>query len=244
MIKNIFKKKTNPKMRIVTEHLGLYQIEDCIPKSGNHFFPPWLKSLKKKITNEESDVGTIKNCPVIPEYLTQGVVIPMWTDTTIYADDNGWEVNTSAHDFIWSSHNSNQYLDYLPDHVNPNDYVVLKAKCPWFIITSPGYSCYQQDLYYHYNDDFFVLPGTINTDHHHTISQQVLVKKHKKITITRGTPFAWYIPYKREKYDISSGRPSEEEQLKIFKSVFDVDSKWTGSYKKRAKEIKKCPFSN
>ena len=96
MIKNIFKKKINPEMRIVTDHLGLYQIEECIPKSGNHFFPPWLKNVKKKLTNEEVDKGTIKNCPVVPEYLTQGAVIPMWCDTKIYADDNSWKVENGS----------------------------------------------------------------------------------------------------------------------------------------------------
>jgi len=214
-------------VEIFTGHKGLAQIPECQPRPAHQFFPEWFKEVPK---HPEKGKGTIKNCPVFAEYLTQGFVIPMWCDTVIRNQGEGVEIHSSMNEFRWEVHPNFQYLDYLPEHARDRNYLTLKALCPWYIRTPPGYSVYQSDMYYHFNTDFTILPGTINTDYHRQINQQVLVDQDREIFIPRGAPFAWYIPYKREKYNYTTRIATEEDELDILRSESDTRSKFTGSY--------------
>jgi hypothetical protein len=234
-----FKKKSNDNLvKIFTENKGISQIPEAQPRPAYHFFPNWFKNVPK-FTEHENSKGTIKNCPVFAEYLTQGVVIPMWCDTKISVDENGnTNIESALREMRWEQHPDFQYLDFLPESANANNYVTLKAICPWFIKTPAGFSSYQNQMYYHFNDNYQILPGSIHTDYHHEINLQILVKKGTEFIIERGTPFAWYVPYKREKLDYVSRLATIEDSLDIKRSLYDIRSKFSNAYKERIKKLK------
>jgi hypothetical protein len=67
-------------------------------------------------------------------------------------------------------------------------------------------------MFYQHNPVFDVLPGTIWSDIHHEINQQMVFKEYGEFTIERGTPLAVYIPYKRTKYNFKITNYTEEAQ--------------------------------
>jgi hypothetical protein len=97
-------------------------------------------------------------------------------------------------------------------------------------------------LFYHFNRNFTILPGTIQTDVHHKINQQVLFHtKKKEIVIERGTPFALYIPYKRETLDFEVIMQGKEEEKDLIVSDLHINTKFSGGYKNKAEKF--CPMS-
>lgn len=234
-----FKKKSiDSQVKIFTENKGISQIPECQPRAAYHFFPDWFKKIPR-YTDHKYSKGTIKNCPVFAEYMTQGFIVPMWCDTKISVDERGEvHIDSALPEIRWDVHPNFQYLDFLPESSCPSEFVTLKALCPWFVKTPKKYSCYQQLLYYHFNNNYEILPGSINTDYHHEINQQVLVRKGTEFIIERGTPFAWYIPYNRNNLDYVTRLATNEDSLDIKRSIYDIKTKFSGAYKERFKKIK------
>lgn len=233
MFKNIFKKE-KPLVEFWTSVPGLSEVPECVPKPAKHFVPQWLKNMPA-FNHHDSSLKTIKHCPVIPEFLTQGYILPMWCDTILRVgnSDQDWGWNTATNQFKWEIHADDQFIDHVPAHEKNN--IIFKSVCPWYIKTSPGYSIYQMPLHYHFNKDFTVLPGSLRTDMYHEINQQVVVKHNSEIFIPRGTPLVWYIPYKRETYELSVTEETDEKRRDLEKSRLSVLTKFTGGYKTLAK---------
>jgi len=239
-----FQKK--PVVKFWTENELLLQQKDLWPQPASKFFPEWFKKIKPTVRPTLEGKRTIRDCPVFAEYLTQGYIIPMWCDTILKfnSNDRTWQWNTSA--FVprkgissWDDHDDSQYIDFIPVE-NKENMVVLKAICPWHVKVSKGYSLYQQQMYYHYNSDWEILPGSIHSDLYHEINQQVLIKKaDKEIFIPRGAPFVWYIPYKREKYNLQVVKQGEEEYLDYIKGQGSISSHLLNGYKKLVRKNRK-----
>ena len=172
---------------------GLESIEECLPKPAKYFIPKWFKNIPSE------NIGTIKSCPGIVDYFSQGYIIPMWCDSILQKDENGWRWQTSNDKFSWSIHDNNQFLDYSNiGNFNSENNFIFKTNCPWRIITPPGWSVLQLPLFYNYEQDWSVLPGVIDTDIYTEINQQVLYRANgKEIKIKHGQPLALYIPFKR-----------------------------------------------
>ena len=187
----IFKK--SDKIEFVTTVDGLESIEECLPKPAKHFMPKWFKNIPSK------NLATVKNCPSFPDYFSQGYIIPMWSDVNLQYNSDGWAWQTPIDIFRWDMHGNHQFLDYVDARFNGvESQFVFKATSPWKIITPPGWSVLQLPLFYHFNQEWSVLPGVIDTDIHHEINQQVLYHGNGKvINIKRGDPFVLYIPFKR-----------------------------------------------
>ncbi len=181
------------KIQFISTVEGLETIEECLPKPAKHFIPKWFKDIPN------SDPMTVKVCPSFPDYFSQGYVIPMWSDTQLINDVNGWSWKTSTDKFTWSVHENFQFLNYTKANFSGSDsQFVFKANCPWRIITPPGWSVLQLPLFYHFNKKWSVLPGIIDTDIHHEINQQVLYHGNgEPVSIACGDPFVLYIPFKR-----------------------------------------------
>jgi len=181
------------KIQFISTVEGLESIEECLPKPAKHFIPQWFKDIPK------NDPMTVKICPSFPDYFSQGYIVPMWCDAKLTSDGNSWAWETSSNNFLWSSHPPEQFLNYTKPSFNGVDtQFVFKAECPWRIITPPGWSVLQLPLFYHFNQEWSVLPGVIDTDIHSEINQQILYHGNgKSITIKCGDPLALYIPFKR-----------------------------------------------
>ena len=129
-------------------------------------------------------------------------------------------VNHSNGNFKFDSHLREQYQDYIPQEVRDYSTWVVKAVSPWKLETPPGYSVLQLPMYYHYNMDFEVLPGVIDTDYHHEMNQQMMFFRPGKYTIKRGTPLCMFIPFKRQEYDLVCEEGTVEDEKKDFESFF------------------------
>jgi hypothetical protein len=128
---------------------------------------------------------------------------------------------------VFQVHPNSQFLD----HVQTDYTLIFKPISPWHIRTPKGYSVIQLPMYYHFNDQFDVLPGTIWTDMHHEVNPQMGIKKKGRYTITKGTPLAMYIPFKRESTNLKMSEYTEEYQKADAVNTTWMMSKFVGAYR-------------
>ena len=203
------------KIQFISTVEGLESIEECLPRPAKYFIPKWFKDIP---SNKDMSVRV---CPSFPDYFSQGYIIPMWCDAKLKVDNGNWSWETSTSLMSWEHHSNNQFLNYTNAKFNGVEgQFVFKANCPWKIITPPGWSLLQLPLFYHFNQDWSILPGITDTDIDPTINQQVLYHGNgKEITIKRGDPFVLYIPFKRSQKLKQEIRYQTEKDKKIFKKT-------------------------
>jgi len=249
MIKKLFtfwKKKEIPKIKWWSTIEGLESVAPIVP--AKEYIPDWWKNIRASDYLSITDKGTVKNCPSFFEFFSNGFVVPLWCDLHLRVTDTEWEYKTPYNKFTFTSHNNNQFKDFVPPNYKDNIKMVLKPDCPWRVKTPPGWSISQFPMYYHYNPIFEVLPGNIWSDFHYEINQQMVIKQTGEFEIKKGTPLAMYIPYERKKYDYTIDGPNEENVKLTNTSSLKVLTKFRGGYKNtqakiRRQEEKKCPFS-
>lgn len=204
------------KIQFISTLEGLESIKECLPKPAKHFIPQWFKDIKSE------NSMTVKSCPSFPDYFSQGYIIPMWSDVKIVSDGDSWNWSTPTSSVSWDNHTNNQFLDYTKANFNGiESQHVFKTNCPWRIITPPGWSVLQLPLFYHFNKEWSVMPGVIDTDIHHEVNQQVLYHGNgKEVIIERGDPFVLYIPFKRSNKINYIVKYQTEENKKTFQKDF------------------------
>jgi hypothetical protein len=233
-----FRKEEKPLIQFVSTVPGLEDIEDIKPKLAKNFIPEWFKNTPLSSLGK----GNIRDCPSFPDYFSQGYVIPMWTDSLLEYDPKTeiWKSQSSDQMPVWHFHSNDQLIDFVsPSFLGETTQFVFKAICPWRIITPPGWSVLQIPMIYHFNKDFSVMPGVIDTDIHHEINQQVMYHGNgKQVFIKRGTPLATYIPFKRTKHDSEVRYQTEQDNNLFLKNSIKLSTKilGEGGYRKLQKE--------
>jgi hypothetical protein len=225
------------KIQFISTFEGLETIEECLPRPAKNFIPKWFKDIPSKIDT----AVTVKNCPSFPDYFSQGYIIPMWTDVKMSVVNKAPKFEVSAKRFSFDAHPNDQMLDYKKASFSGVEgQFVFKAISPWRIITPPGWSVLQLPLFYHFNQEWSVLPGVIDTDIHSEINQQILYHGDgKDVTIKCGDPFVLYIPFKRSnklKHEVRY--QTSEEYKKFDKDVLLLNQKFkpNGTYRKMQRE--------
>ena len=245
MIDKLFtfwKKKDKPKITWWSTIQGLDKVVPIVP--AKEYMPDWWKRVERMIdSNNMYNKGTIKNCPSMPEFLSQGFVVPLWCDLRLIIEHDKWRWESPHQQFSFTKHEDSQFRDWIPKHTKDNSSIILKPNCPWRIKTPPGWSVWQLPMFYDFNPIFEVLPGIIWTDIHHEINQQMLIKKYGDFLIKRGTPLAMYVPYERKKYEYEIQGPTEENMSWTEESFSHVLTKFKGGYKLNQARAKKCPFN-
>ena len=206
--------RKSDKIQFISTVEGLESVEECLPRPAKHFIPKWFKDIPSKT----GDVVTVKNCPSFPDYFSQGYIIPMWSDVKMKFENEFANFELSATRFTFDVHNNKQMLDYKKANFNGVEgQFVFKADCPWRIITPPGWSVLQLPLFYHFNQEWSVLPGVIDTDIHSEINQQILYHGNgREVTINCGDPLVLYIPFKRSNRLEQEVRYQTQEEYKKF----------------------------
>jgi hypothetical protein len=211
-IMKIFKKQ-KPYIRFVSTIEGLENIEELAPKLATKYMPDWFKNFPISKTTR-----TVRDCPSFPDFFSSAYVVPMWQDSILSYDKktNMWNA-LSGTITSWEFHTNEQFIDNVKASFQGVDSdFIFKANCPWRIITPPGYSVLQLPMFYHFNKDWSVLPGIIDTDIHHQINQQLMYHGNgDQVKIAKGTPLAMYLPFERKKINLSVDSPTDEEK-KIF----------------------------
>lgn len=214
------------KIQFISTVEGLETIEECLPRPAKYFIPQWFKD----IPNESWK--SVKICPSFPDYFSQGYIIPMWADSSLECTDEGWKWESASQSFRWQIHSNDQLIDHKKPNFNGVEgQFVFKAVSPWRIITPPGWSVLQLPLFYHFNQEWSVLPGVIDTDIHTEINQQVLYHgKGKEVIIKCGDPFVLYIPFKRsDKLKHEVRYQTAEEHKRFNKDQLILNQSFTGS---------------
>jgi hypothetical protein len=228
----MFKKK-NEKITFVSTVSGLESSEDILPRPAKYFIPQWFKDIPSTIPS------SVKVCPSFPDYFSQGYIIPMWCDVKLAytKETDKWEWKTPSSVFTWETHSPEQLINHKTPNFNGVDgQFVFKAISPWRIITPPGWSVLQLPLFYHFNKEWSVLPGIIDTDIQNEVNQQVLYHGNdKEIEIKQGDPFALLIPFKRSnKLDYEVRYQNNNDQESFHKQFLEATGKFlpNGYYRK------------
>lgn len=218
-----FKKKQQEVISFISDIPGLSSIEECRPKPSVKYLPRWFKDIPR--FDDETGESTIKQCPGLSDYFSEGFVVPMWSDTSLnYSKElDSWSVKSGAvsgsfgKSAMWDVHNNSQFLKHTNYFfLDKEATFVFKAISPWRVVTKPGWSVYQLPLLYHFNQNFSVMPGVIDTDIHHEINQQVLYfGNNDNVLIKRGTPLALYIPFERKNVDFSVRDQNENDKKRF-----------------------------
>ena len=237
----MFKKKEDkPKIEFICDIPELMDIEECIPRPAKYFIPEWWKNIPS--ANHPLESG-VKECPSFPDFFSQGYIIPMWADSYLRYDKETdvWNTDSNTLTPDFSIHRHQQFLNHVSVKMHGNKTnIVFKANSPWNIITPPGYSVFQMPLFYHFNEDYSLLPGIVDTDIHHDMNQQVLYHTDKKeIFIKRGDPFVLYIPFKRTKYDMSVRAANEEDKKRLNRLIFNYSTSSIGQGQYRSNQRKR-----
>ena len=229
------------KIQFISMYEGLESIEECLPRPAKHFTPQWFKDIPSQVP----DAVTVKNCPSFPDYFSQGYIVPMWTDVKISVVEQVPKFELSARRFLFDSHGNKQMIDYKkPSFNGVEGQFIFKAICPWRIVTPPGWSVLQLPLFYHFNQEWSVLPGVVDTDIHSEINQQILYHGDgKEVTIKCGDPFVLYIPFKRSdklKHEVRYQTPEEnkrfDKDLLIMNQYFAPNGTYRKMQRKRDKK--------
>lgn len=234
----------NPKIRFWSNVDGVEKTEPILPASK--VIPEWFKKTppnKNGLTYEiQTFKGSIKTCPGLMDYFTNGYIMTMWCDLKIEVTPTGWKYRTPNKEFTMDYHMNDQYINFLPENAKKDKKIVLKTITPWKCKLSKGYSLQQTPLYYHFNEVFSTMPGIIDCDIYHTLNVHLIIKEYGEFFIPKGTPLVHYIPFKRENFDFKIIKNDEKTKYWDKAAENAILSKFYGGYNDFKKNISKCPF--
>jgi len=230
---------------------GLQEVAPPVPAS--QMIPDWFKNLSMHIEMPEKKpfpvIGkiaekfnshTIKKCPAVVDYFTEGYIIPLWSDVLIqrYGQDFHFESNLldQLPNFV-EFHSEEQFKGY---HFKKNDYRrAVKFVSPWHFYTPKGWSTLFIPPLLHPNNDFTLFPGIVETDSFHQVNFPSIWHSEGDVILKRGEPFLHVIPFKREKIGLEVEVFEKEDHDSINSEAFKLRSKFTGGYRDITRRNKK-----
>ena len=135
-------------------------------------------------------------------------------------------------------HPPSQFIDYLPEHAKKNVKLVFKPNNPWRAKTPKGVKMLQLPMSYHFNPDFYVLPGVLDTYITHQFNPQIIFNKKGEFLIKRGTPLAMYIPIRTEEFDLVVREQTKEDTDAFGKQNYATGSVFNSKLQKYEKLLK------
>jgi len=232
---NFFNKK-DKELIFWTTLKGFSEVEPPVPAIKK--LPPWFKNMPSVMNKDLiHHPGTIKKCPGFVDFFKYSYILTLWCDLYIKInDDNSYVMHSPEAHFKFEMHFNNQFIDNLPDTANYT--AVVKGISPWKIKTPKKYSILQLPVFYHFNKNFSILPGVIDTDIHHEVNPQIAFHTIGEFFIERGTPLCMFIPFQRKKWNFKI--LEENKYLSYIDSVAYhwFSSKFQGGYKEHQNKIK------
>lgn len=237
-----------------TDLKGLDQFAPVKP--AKFFLPQWFKDMDDYITQDafhekgklnyfgkskETAIkwtgGTVKRCPAIIDLLTEGYIIPMWSDFLVQRDMETleWD-NKGVGQYGIEFHNRQQIKGWK---LKKTDFPEgVKFINPWRIYTPKGYSVMFMQPTYQFENRFTVLPGIVETDSYHHINFPSIWHTTKDAVIDRGTPFIQVIPFKRDEFDLDVGQMTDKQIQNDLLEKNELNSKFKNAYRSITQRFK------
>jgi hypothetical protein len=201
---------TRPRIEFFTDHEGLLEFP---PVPASKVLPEWFKKMAPSIelppgsssfpfgvskALKLSNVNaTIRRCPGVISYLSEGYIIPLWSDflvqirgKTVYCAGSNELAKASPHSKDMQYSTMPLPEGYLPDSV--------KFLNPWKVKTPPGWSVLLSQPFYHFEQRFTAVPGVVDSDVYHHIHVNTFFRKgdldHQ---LKMGMPFVHIMPFQR-----------------------------------------------
>lgn len=199
------------------------------PQPALNLIPDWYKEIDsymgkiKKPDGQGRTMATIKKCMPVFDCIGAGYLILLPTDLWVSIDENGKQF------FEWPSIRLVSFhpIDQAPNHpaVKPFDYP--KFLNPWGIKTPRGYSTLFVQPF-HRESVFTIMPGIVDTDKYSAPVNFPFVINDPKFEglISKGTPIAQVIPFKRDSWKMKTGNKDNIKEItstvkKLRNFIFD-----------------------
>lgn len=228
----------------------LSDIEECRPRPAGKDIPSWWTKVRND-SGSNFPASNIKRCPGIGDFFTNGYTLPMWGDTILKHNPKtgewNWRCGNNESPFHINIFDENAFLQYN----EANTFGIPATKVfqlvnPWRVRTSPGYSILQIPLLYHFNKDFTVLPGIVDTDIYNTLNVEVMYHgAGDEVFIPQGTPLLQYIPFKRDDFELQVRDETEQDKENYWRQHRLYETSFKHVYRKQQRkrdEKAKCPI--
>ncbi|TQV75437.1 hypothetical protein FLL45_10980 [Aliikangiella marina] len=231
----MFSKTKQNKIEFFTDFEGLL---DTPPQPANRFYPDWFKKTAASHSippTQKFPLGisealglsnvnvTVRRCPGIISLLSEGYIVPLWSDHVVQVRPNTINAFAANHSGGISLHSQqNQYKTMpLPEGYYPD---AVKFTNPWKVVTPKGWSVLVMAPFYQFENRFQVLPGVVDADSYHHIHVNTLFKSapadHQ---LKMGMPFIQVIPFERKALEMEVRHSTDQDKKRIENLRFKMD---------------------
>ena len=117
--------------------------------------------------------------------------------------------------------------------------LTFKPACPWRVKTRKGIKLLELPMLHHYNPDFYVAGGLIDSHLFHEINPIMIFPKTGEFFIKRGTPIAMLIPIQTEDLNLIIREHTKEDENAFVKQLYALSSTFNNKFRKYEK-IEEC----
>jgi hypothetical protein len=201
------------------------------PVPASTILPEWYKKTESYMSGKKTPTGngntdaTIKKCMPVFDAITSGYIIVLPADVYVSIKDG-------QQYFEWSNFGLVSFhpIEQAPEHPNRKPHAYPKWNNPWAIKTPNGYSTLFVQPF-HRESIFTILPGIVDTDSYTAPINFPFVINDPLFEgyISKGTPIAQVIPFKRDSWKMEFGKEKELNEQKNIK--IQLETKFFDRYK-------------
>jgi hypothetical protein len=172
----------------------------------------WKKAHIFKDGEPPYGVQSIKACMPFFDAMTQGYIVPLWSDIYVKVVEGEGEDGESGPVFTWKEERNTPIAGHFPSQTEgfpvreeskTSGGKAWKFANPWIIQTPPGYSTLFVAPLNNPNPNFKMISGIVATDEYKTQITFPFIwtgPEGYEGTIKQGTPLIQLIPFKRDNF--------------------------------------------
>jgi hypothetical protein len=177
------------------------------PFPASQAIPDWWRNMTPYVKNPDNPSGkkfimegrmantTAKKCVPMLDVMTNGYIIPLWSDVQVRNSDNGKLITWRVQEDVFQTHGESASEVQEPIGYNSQ---VFKFMNRWRIITPKGYSCLITQPFGYRQTNVQAIPAIVDTDKSSLeILPPVWFAKDFEGILEKGTPMVQVIPFKR-----------------------------------------------